>query len=134
MSKTTAETNIATGYYNGACPVCRMEISRYQAEAAESGAALEWVDISKPENADCLTEHGISQDTAYRRMTVLDADGTPRVGVDGFIEIWRRLPNWRWAAWLFSKPVIYHISRFTYDHIAARFIYAWNKRRLKRTA
>lgn len=134
MNQINEEAEKATGYYNGACPVCSLEIGRYQAEALDSDAALDWVDISKPENADCLAEHGINQDTAYRRMTVIDAKGTPRIGVDGFIEIWRRLPRWRWAAWLFSKPVIYQISSFTYDHIAARMIYAWNKRRLKRAA
>lgn len=93
---------------------------------------MQWIDISKPEHEHALKAHGISQDMAYRRMVVLDAGGVPRVGVDGFVEIWRHLPRWRWAARLVSLPLVAPTSRWAYDHIASRAIYQWNRWRLRR--
>ncbi len=124
----------ATVYFNGACPVCSFEVARYKASAERANAPLKWVDISQDENARVLSPYGLSCDDAYRRMTaVVEGETRPVLGVDAFIAIWARLPNLRWAAKLFNQPIIRPVSEFMYDHVAARLIYEWNKRRLRKT-
>lgn len=123
----------ATVYYNGACPVCSYEVGRYIKAAEVSDAPLSWVDISAPEHASALSPYGLTCDDAYRRMTaVLDGADVPELGLDAFVVIWQRLPKLRWAARLFTAPIIRPISAFFYEHVAARLIYEWNKRRLRR--
>lgn len=130
----TEKTAQCTTFYNGACPVCSMEISRYQVDANAANAPLGWVDVSEDGNADALSDHGITQDMAYRRLYALDADGKLLVGVDAFILIWQALPRWRWLSRVFTLPVIHPIACWLYEHVAARAIYGWNKRRLKKAA
>ncbi len=119
-------------YYNGSCPVCAFEVGRYRRAAVATGAPLEWIDVSLQENARVLAPYGLSCDDAYRRMTaVVDGAGEPLLGLDAFIAIWARLPGLIWAAKLFTWPVIRPVSAFFYEHVAARLIYLWNKRRLR---
>lgn len=134
-ARKSAPLKPVTVYFNGACPVCSFEVGRYIRSAEAAGAPLSWVDISKSENAAVLSPYGLSCDDAYRRMTaVVDGETTPALGVDAFIEIWTRLPNLRWAAQLFRLPIVRPVSVFFYEHVAAKLIYEWNRRRLRKAA
>lgn len=125
----------ATVYFNGACPVCAYEVERYRLVAKKVNAPLKWVDISREENAQALSPYGLTCDDAYRRMTaIVEGEYKPALGVDAFIAIWTRLPNFQWAAKLFRWPIVRPVSAFFYEHIAASLIYAWNKRRLRKIA
>ena len=121
-----------TTYYNDACPVCSGEINHYRAVAADSDVPLGWVDVAT--ERDALAAYGITQDMAFRRLYAVDAEGRLLVGLDAFIAIWRRLPQrrWQWLATLVSLPVVKPVSSVLYEHVAARAIYLWNKRRLRK--
>lgn len=113
-------------YYNGSCPVCRMEIHHYRRIAERNDLiGLDWTDIT--ERANTLAPWGIDDDTVIRRLHVVDDGGRLYAGVDGFILIWERLPRYRWLGGLASVPWIKPIADFVYDRVLAPALYRWNK-------
>lgn len=116
----------STTYYNGACPVCRMEIEHYQNRAAEAGAPISWCDVSQ--SRDALLAKGVDEDEILRRLYVETMDGRLIGGVDAFLEIWREVPRLNWMAKAVSLPVVYQIACFIYDRILAPFLFHWNVR------
>lgn len=125
-----------TTYYNGACPVCRTEIEHYKrienrmGTRGGDGAPLGWVNLD--ENPEALAAEGLTPDDVLRRMYVRTADGELKVGVDAFIEIWDRIPGYRWLSRLTRLPGLYHAADRVYDQVLAAGIYRWNKRRMAR--
>lgn len=113
-------------FYNGACPVCRTEIDHYRRIAERRGVTtLAWTDIT--ERANTLEPWGVDDDTVIRRLHVVDADGRLLAGVDGFIEIWQRLPRHEWLARLASVGWIKPLADVLYDRVLAVALYRWNK-------
>lgn len=122
-----------TTFYNGSCPVCRHEMSVYQRRAEKLGLrTLGWSDImAEPERLKAL---GITLEQAERRLIAQDDEGRVFIGVDAFAALWHRLPGYGWAAWLITRPGIHWLARIGYDHVVARIISDWSKRRRKRLA
>ena len=83
----------AVVFYDGACPLCRREISLYQ--GLEANAPIEYRDVSK---AACALPDGLDRDAALKRFHVARADGELVSGAAGFVTLWERLPGWRWLA------------------------------------
>ncbi len=88
-----------TVYYDGACPLCRAEIGHYNAQ--KGAGAICFLDVSAP--TDALPD-GLTREAALSRFHVRLSDGRVASGAAGFVEIWRVLPRWRWAAQLASLP------------------------------
>ena len=63
--------------------------------------ALCFVDIS--ENG-AVPPEGITRERAMKRFHVLASDGGVLSGAAAFVEVWTRLPRWRWAARAASLP------------------------------
>lgn len=116
----------STTYYNGACPVCRMEIEHYQHRAAEVGAPMAWCDVSQ--SRDALMAKGVDEDEILRRLYVETRDGRLIGGVDAFLEIWREIPRLNWMAKVVGLPIVYQLACFTYDRILAPLLFHWNIR------
>jgi predicted DCC family thiol-disulfide oxidoreductase YuxK len=113
-------------YYNGACPVCRTEIDHYRRLAGRRGVTgIAWTDITT--RAGLLAPWGVDDDAIVRRLHVVDADGRLLAGVDGFIEVWKRLPRYGWLARLASVGWIKPIADWLYDKVLAAALYRWNK-------
>jgi len=75
-------------YFDGACPLCRAEISLYQ----KLGSEADFIDISKGENA--TPEVGCA--AALKRFHVRRADGRLLSGAAAFAELWKATPGlWR---------------------------------------
>jgi predicted DCC family thiol-disulfide oxidoreductase YuxK len=89
----------STVYFDGSCPLCRAEIGHYR--GADRGAALCFVDVSK---ADTILPNGLTPRQAMDRFHVQAADGQMFSGAAAFVEVWRRLPRWRWAARAAALP------------------------------
>ena len=86
-------------YFDGSCPLCRAEIGYYRRK--DEISALCFVDISE---AGAVTPEGISQRRAMERFHVRASDGSVLSGAAAFVEVWTRLPRWRWAARAASLP------------------------------
>ena len=83
----------STLYFDGSCPLCRAEIAHYR--RADRGAALCFVDVSEK---DTNLPNGLTRLQAMKRFHVRSAGGQLLSGAAAFVEVWRRLPSWRWAA------------------------------------
>ena len=88
-----------TVYYDGACPLCRAEISHYKGERGADAICFR--------DASAFTgdlPQGLSREQALARFHVRRADGSMVSGALAFIEIWKLLPRWRWAARIAGLP------------------------------
>jgi len=63
--------------------------------------ALCFVDISE---TGAIPPDGITQERAMKRFHVRASDGRVLSGAAAFVEVWTRLPRWRWAARAASLP------------------------------
>jgi predicted DCC family thiol-disulfide oxidoreductase YuxK len=95
-------------FYDGACPLCRKEISVYQ--RADRTRAIEWCDVSDPINA----ELPLPRETLLARFHVQRPDGQLISGALGFVEVWRQLPGWRWLALPASMPGVPTLLEWAY--------------------
>jgi len=86
-------------YFDGSCPLCRAEIEYYQRK--DQDRALCFVDISE---TGAVAPQGITQERAMKRFHVRASDGRVLSGAAAFVEVWTRLPRWRWAARAASLP------------------------------
>lgn len=89
----------STVYFDGACPLCRAEIGHYQRQ--DRAGALCFVDVS---DAGAVPPAGVTRDRAMARFHVRARDGRVVSGAAAFVEVWRRLPGWHWAARAASLP------------------------------
>ena len=88
-----------TVYYDGACPLCSVEIGHY--ESREGAERICFLNV-----ADTATDPGpdLDRDAALKRFHIRKADGTVLSGAAAFTEIWATLPGWRWLARLARLP------------------------------
>ncbi|AHM04264.1 hypothetical protein roselon_01905 [Roseibacterium elongatum DSM 19469] len=113
--------------YNDRCPICRAEISHYQARASRAEAPLVFDDL----NTTDLAGWKLTPDQAKRRMHARLPDGRIVSGVPAFAEIWTRLPGMGWMARAVRLPIVRPLAAFAYNRIAAPWLY---RRHLKREA
>jgi len=93
------ELSKSTVYFDGSCPLCKAEIDYYRKK--DQAGALSFVDISE---ACAVTPQGITRQRAMERFHVCASDGRVLSGAAAFVELWARLPYWRWAARAASLP------------------------------
>jgi predicted DCC family thiol-disulfide oxidoreductase YuxK len=96
-------------YFDGACPLCRAEIGLYSDQ--DKAGALTFVDVSREE---AQTPDGLTRTQAMRRFHVRGADGRLRSGAAAFVEVWSRLPAWRWAAKASTLPGVLPLLELGY--------------------
>jgi len=89
----------STVYFDGSCSLCRAEIGYCRRKDQER--ALCFVDISE---TGAVPPEGITQERAMKRFHVRASDGRVLSGAAAFVEVWTRLPRWRWAASAASLP------------------------------
>lgn len=93
------EPSQSTVYFDGSCPLCQAEIGYYR--RVDQAGAICFVDVSK---AGAVTPEGVTQQGAMARFHVRAADGRVLSGAAAFVEVWTRLPKWRWAARAAALP------------------------------
>ena len=96
-------------YYDGSCPLCRAEIGHYRRQ--DQSSALCFIDVSKP---DALVPAGLTRRRAMERFHVQKDDGLLLSGAAAFVEVWARLPRWRWAARAAALPGIMALLELGY--------------------
>lgn len=118
---------LLTVFYNGACPICRVEISHYIKMADQrSITTLAFTDLAEHPNA--LSRFSLRADQAKRRLYAETAGEALMSGIDSFIAIWERLPWYRGLAMVVRLPVLRHVAALVYDYIAVPIL-AWINRR-----
>ena len=98
-----------TVYFDGSCPLCRAEIGHYR--RSDRDGALCFVDVS---GTSGVAPEGVSARQAMERFHVRAADGRLVSGAAAFVEVWARLPRWRWAARVASLPGVLAILEAAY--------------------
>ncbi|MCX7347176.1 MAG: DUF393 domain-containing protein [Alphaproteobacteria bacterium] len=83
-----AEPTRSTVYFDGSCPLCRAEIGYYRRQ--DRSGALCFVDVSEAGDGELLS------------------------GAAAFVEVWARLPRWRWAARAAAFPGILTLLELSY--------------------
>ena len=94
-----SETPKKTVYFDGACPLCTIEIDLYKRQ--QGAEDLCFIDVSRT----CEEPgEGLTRDAALKRFHVRAADGALVSGAEAFVSVWQELPKWRWAARLARVP------------------------------
>ncbi|MGC6530265.1 MAG: thiol-disulfide oxidoreductase DCC family protein [Candidatus Puniceispirillaceae bacterium] len=105
---------VLTVYFDGKCGLCSKEIRYYQKIAPKGIFA--WHDIAT--DPAPLTDLGITQETALRRLHVTDSQGHIHQGADAFFAIWHHLKGWYWLSLIGRMPLIRQVARFGYNRFA----------------
>ncbi len=121
-----------TVLYNGGCPVCRAEMTRYQRLGGAAPADLAFHDVARDPSP--LAPLGVTVDGAKRRLHVRDTDGQVIKGIDGFILLWRQMPRYRWLARVVDLPGVKWGAIAFYDGLLVPLLWQWNRRRERRAA
>jgi len=103
------ERGPSTVYFDGSCPLCQAEIGYYR--RSDQAGAICFVDVSK---TDAVTPDGVTQKGAMARFHVRAADGRILSGAAAFVEVWTRLPRWRWAARVAALPGVLSVLELGY--------------------
>jgi predicted DCC family thiol-disulfide oxidoreductase YuxK len=88
-----------TVLYDGACPLCRREISLYRGACGD--VPLRFADVS---DETIALPPSLTRDTALARFHVRRADGQIVSGAHAFLALWSVLPRWRWLARIGRVP------------------------------
>ena len=113
--------------FNDECPVCAREMDVYARDAVASGAQLEFCPLS--EHAEELSDYGLDQADAERRLYVIDANGRALGGFTAFLPIWVVLPRFRWLARLFAHPAAAVVGAVIYDVVMVPALATFNGQR-----
>jgi uncharacterized protein (TIGR01777 family) len=126
-SSKSTDAELTEIYYNGECPVCNAEMSHYARLCADSQKTLRFIDsMQRP---DALAQCGLRTDHLERRVYLKDSRGRIVSGLPALIELWSRLPQYRWLAKLTSVPVLKPMSAGLYDHLIAPGLATWARMR-----
>jgi predicted DCC family thiol-disulfide oxidoreductase YuxK len=82
-----------TVLYDGACPLCRREISLYR--GLRSTAPLCFADVN---DTTLPLPPGTTREQLLARFHVLGRSGELLSGAQAFLALWAALPGWRWLA------------------------------------
>lgn len=111
-----SENSQTTVFYDGQCPVCRLEVRHYQ---RIGGKAVEWVDVCVLDDAALANvSDGKTRDELLGAMHV--RNGTQwSIGVDAFPTIWAKMPGWRRFTWIFKVPGVMPLAELGYKGFLA---------------
>jgi len=109
-------------YYNGACPVCRTEMSHYARRCEAAAVPVRFIDSSI--RHDDLAEYGLRREHLERRVYLKAANGKISSGVAALTSLWAQTPGYQWLSRVVSLPVVRPIVEALYDHIAVPILAA----------
>lgn len=80
-----------TIFYDGGCIACDTEINHYK--KIDQRGLLEIIDITSPEFT--AEDYKLDSKLVNESMHTIDSNGNIYKGVDSFIQIWSRIPRYR---------------------------------------
>lgn len=93
------EAPALTVLYDGACPLCRREMSVYRGLPANVPVCF--ADVN---DETAQLPEGRTRDQLLARFHVRRSDGQLLSGAEAFLALWAALPGWRWLARLGRLP------------------------------
>ena len=123
---------VVTVLYNGGCPVCAAEMTRYQRLGGAAATDIVFHDVAC--DPAPLAPLGLTVDDAKRRLHVVTSEGKLVEGMDGFILMWRLMPRYRWLARMIGLPVFRWGAIAVYNGLLVPALWQWNRRRERRAA
>ena len=99
----------STVFFDGSCALCRAEIGYYR--RTDAAGDLCFIDVSE---AHAAPPEGVTPQQAMARFHVRASDGRVLSGAAAFVEVWSRLPRWRWAARAASLPGVLTLLELGY--------------------
>ena len=88
-----------TVMFDGACPLCRREVSLYR--GMKPLQPLRWLDVSIESS---LLTKAEDRSRLLARFHVRRANGELLSGAQAFVALWLQLPGWRWLGRAASLP------------------------------
>jgi predicted DCC family thiol-disulfide oxidoreductase YuxK len=125
-SKVRAE--LTEMYYNGDCPVCNLEMSHYARLCASTEKSLKFIDASR-QQPEVLAACGLRRDHIEKRVYLKDSSGRLISGLPALVQLWWRMPRYRWLARVSSMPVLKSVFAVLYDVAVAPTLAYWARRR-----
>jgi predicted DCC family thiol-disulfide oxidoreductase YuxK len=107
-----------TVYYNGACPVCRKHVARFQKISAGHSRLIAWADSYAAPWA--LRRWHVDPAEAVVRLYAVTDDGRLLSGAAAFARLWRELPGYRALGIIVGLPGIQQIAEVLYRAIYVR--------------
>ena len=91
-----------TVLYDGACPLCRREISVYRGlQPLSPDTQVCFADVSE---VGAPLPPGTTRENLLARFHVQSPDGSLLSGAQAFLALWSALPGWRWLALMGRLP------------------------------
>lgn len=106
-----------TVLYDGQCHLCYREIMHYARK--DSRQLLNLVDISS--HSFNATDYGLQEEDVNLHMHAIDHQGIVFKGLDSFIEIWKRIPQFKFLIPIFNQRQLRPIWNRGY-HLFAKHI------------
>jgi uncharacterized protein (TIGR01777 family) len=117
-------------YFNGQCPVCSAEMTRYAAIAQQTSLPLRFIDSTATPQA--LACYGLRTDHLQARIYVRDARGRVASGFAAVLLVWQQLPRYRSVARIAALPGVWHIAVAVYDLVIAPTLTWWARERQRK--
>lgn len=106
----TAETADLKVFYDGACPLCRREIDMYK--DLKGADSINWVNVQSCDAAEIPRD--VSRDELLGRFHIQSSDQSVKSGAAAFVEIWEKLPAFRFLAKIARFPGAMPVLEFGY--------------------
>lgn len=107
-----------TVFYNGACPVCRKHVARFQRISAGRSRLIAWADSYAAPWA--LRRWHVDPADAVIRLYAVTDDGRLLSGAAAFSRLWCELPGYRALGVVVGLPGIQQIAEALYRAIYVR--------------
>jgi hypothetical protein len=114
-------------YFNGDCPVCKFEMTRYEQHCIATGTQMRFIDATR--QAQPLSDCGLRTEHVEQRVYLRDPDGNIVSGLPALIELWSRMPGYGWLARFFSLPGLHPVAAVLYDLVVAPSLAWWARTR-----
>lgn len=104
-----APSEKCTVYYDGDCPICRVEIGAYR--ALDRGRSVTYVDVAAIAGSPAAD---LDRTAALKRFHVRLPDGRLISGGRAFVALWRETPSLRWLGRIASLPPLIWLAEPAY--------------------
>lgn len=112
MSKESQQPTII---YDGECSFCQQQMDRIRKWDREGAFAC------RPRQDETVEQDfpALKQQDFNSGIRLVEPDGTVYVGADAIYHMTRRMPRWRWLAWIYRVPGISFLAKHAYQWVAA---------------